>query len=161
VNIQNKISILDPQKTYSAIDMDVLRLTTRTLTTYRAVPGQAGSEVVPDLATDTGRPSENNTVWRFTLKPNVKWEGGEPVTCSQVKYGIERRFSPLLRGGATYPMDYLKPNDKPYQGPWLNGDNDGKGLESIQCLDERNIQFTLQRPIADFYYPLALTTFAP
>jgi peptide/nickel transport system substrate-binding protein len=160
VNIQGGIDLLDPQRTYAALDMNVLRLTTRTLTTYASTQADA-SAIVPDLATDTGRPSENNTVWKFTLKPGVKWEGGEPVTCSQVKHGIERRFSPLMDEGAPYPKDYLQDNAKPYEGPWLDGNNDGKGLESIRCLDERNIQFTLRRPVGDFGYALALTTFAP
>ncbi len=82
VNIQNGLDILDPQRTYAAVEMNVLRLTTRTLTTYRSGPDQKASEIVPDLATDTGRPSDDNTVWKFTLKPGVKWENGEPVVCS-------------------------------------------------------------------------------
>jgi len=120
---------LDPQRNYLAIGGNILRLTTRTLTTYRSEPG-VSSEIVPDLATDTGRPTENNTIWRFTLKPNVKWEGGELVTCSQVKYGIERRFATdyAVHGknpdgsdavsfpfteGPTYPMDFLADNALP------------------------------------------------
>jgi peptide/nickel transport system substrate-binding protein len=160
VNVQGGLDILDPQRTYSANEMDVLRLTTRTLTTYRAVPGSA-SEIVPDLATDTGRPSENNTVWKFTLKPGVKWENGEPVVCSQVKYGIERRFSSLMDEGAPYPKDYLAANPTPYEGPFVGSNNNGKGLEAITCTDERNIVFHLRRAVGDFGYTVALSTFAP
>jgi len=152
---------LDPQRTYSAIEMNVLRLTTRTLTTYRATPGDTASEIVPDLATDTGRPSENNTVWKFTLKPGVKWENGEPVVCSQVKYGIERRFSSLMDEGAPYAQDYLADNPTPYEGPFVGSNNNGKGLESITCTDERNIEFHLKRAVGDFGYTVALSTFAP
>ena len=161
VNVQSGLDILDPQRTYSAIEMNVLRLTTRTLTTYRSVPGQTASEIVADLATDTGRPSESNTVWQFTLKPGVKWENGEPLVCSQVKYGIERRFSTLMDEGAAYPKDYLADNATPYEGPWVGGNNDGKGLESITCTDEFNIVFQLKRPVGDFGYTVAMSTFAP
>jgi peptide/nickel transport system substrate-binding protein len=161
LNLQGGLDILDPQRTYAASEMNVLRLTTRTLTTYRSVPGDSASEIVADLATDTGRPSDNNTVWRFTLKPNLKWEGGEPVTCSHVKYGIERRFSTIMDEGAAYPKTYLVDNDPPYQGPWIGGNNDGKGLESVECTDERNIVFHLQRPVGDFGYTVAMSTFAP
>src|SRR5258707_11267754 len=161
VNIQGGLDILDPQRTYAASEMNVLRLTTRPLTTYKVAPGQAASEIVPDLATDTGRPSENNTVWAFTLKPGVKWENGEPVVCSQVKYGVERRFSNLMNEGAPYPKDYLADNATPYEGPWVGSNNDGKGLESIQCSDERNIVFHLKRPVGDFGYTVALSTLPP
>jgi peptide/nickel transport system substrate-binding protein len=158
---QANFSLLDPQRTYSANEMNVLRLMNRTLTTYRSVPGPAASEIVGDLATDIGRPSENNTVWEFTLKPNLRWEDGSPVTCSQVKYGIERRFSALMDEGAPYPMSYLKDNAKPYEGPWLDNNNNGEGLESITCDDERNIRFELKQPVGDFGYTVALSTFAP
>lgn len=161
LNAQGGLDILDPQRTYSAIEMNVLRLTTRTLTTYRSVPGPAASEIVPDLATDTGRPSENSKVWAFTLKPGVKWENGEPVVCSQVKYGIERRFSSLMDEGAPYAQDYLADNPTPYEGPFVGSNNDGKGLESITCTDERNIVFHLKRSVGDFGYTVALSTFAP
>jgi len=161
VYMQANFDILDPQRTYSAVEMNALRLLNRTLTTYRSVPGQAGSEIVGDLATDIGRPSEGNTVWEFTLKPNLKWEDGSPVTCSQVKYGIERRFADIMDEGAHYPIDYLKPNATQYEGPYLGGNNDGKGLESIKCDDERNIRFELQKPVGDFGYTVALSTFAP
>ncbi len=178
INVGNGIDSLDPQRTYSATGANILRLVTRTLTTYRSVPG-AASEIVPDLATDTGRPSENNTVWKFTLKPNVKWQGGELVTCEQVKYGIERRYAttyaftntdglrvfPFTQGPSyALPGDrggYLVDNDKPYLGPYLANDNDGNGLESIVCLDERNIEFHLSRPVGDFGYALAMAVFAP
>ena len=109
VNLQNGIGQLDPQRTYNATDMNVLELTTRTLTTYRTTAGHE-SEIVPDLATDTGRPSDNNTTWKFTLKPGMKWEGGEPVVCSQVKYGIERYYSTLMDGTVPYPRTYLVDN---------------------------------------------------
>jgi peptide/nickel transport system substrate-binding protein len=162
---------LDPQRGYSASAANVDRLFARTLTTYRTDPGSTGVQIVSDLATDTGRPSQNNTVWKFTLKPNVKWQGGELVTCAQVKYGVERRFSDLADSdtgqavfstGPTYPMDYLQDNqDQPYRGPYLDNDNNGKGLESIQCEDQRTIVFHLSRPVSDFGYAVALSVFAP
>ncbi len=161
VNVQGGLDLLDPQRTYSSMEMNVLRVVTRTLTTYRAVPGTASSEVVGDLATDTGRPSEGNRVWDFTLKPNLKWQDGSVVTCSHVKYGIERRFSELMDEGAAYPMEYLQDNASPYQGPWFGDNNAGKGLESIQCLDEKRVRFVLSRPVGDFGYTVAMSTFAP
>jgi peptide/nickel transport system substrate-binding protein len=161
VNMGSGIDKLDPQRTYNASDMNVLRLTTRTLTTYTATPGSSTGDILPDLATDTGRPSDNNTVWSFTIKPGVKWEGGEPVICSQIKYGIERNFSSILEAPVPYPMDYLAQNAKPYEGPYVGDNNGGKGLESVQCLDEHNIVFHLSKPRGDFNYTVAMATFAP
>ena len=46
INLQGGIGQLDPQRTYNATDMNILRLTTRTLTTYTASPTGKVSEIV-------------------------------------------------------------------------------------------------------------------
>ena len=153
------ITHLDPQQISAATDGNISRLMTRTLTTYKSGPGEQGSQIVADLATDTGRPSQNNTVWEFTLKPKMKWEDGTPITCQQVKYGVERSFSSLLTDGLKYPRQYLAGADT-YKGPFFGGAQDN-GLDSIKCVDERTIRFTLKQPVGDFGYVVSTTTFAP
>ena len=44
------------------------RLIYRTLTTQGAAPGKGGTTIRPDLATDTGTPSDGGKTWTFTLK---------------------------------------------------------------------------------------------
>lgn len=157
-----KLENLDPQKIQTATDANVSRLFTRTLTTFKSEPGAAAGEIVGDLATDTGRPSDGNQVWDFTLKKDVKWQDGNPVTCTQVKYGVERAFSALFDGGLTkYPRTMLKNNAQPYDGPFKGDNNNDKGLESVQCVDEGTIRFHLAYPVGDFGYTVALPTFAP
>lgn len=157
-----KIENMDPQKIQTATDANISRLFTRTLTTFKSDPGPAAGEIVGDLATDTGRPSEGNTVWDFTLKKDVKWQDGNPVTCTQMKYGVERNFSALFDGGLTgYARSMLKNNPVAYEGPFKGDNNNGKGLESVQCVDETTIRFRLNNPVGDFGYTVALPIFAP
>jgi peptide/nickel transport system substrate-binding protein len=151
---------LDPQRIASATEENVSRLTTRTLTTFRSEPGAAASEIVGDLATDTGRPSEDDKIWDFTLKENLRWEDGSPLTCADVKYGVERGFSGLLSVSQIYAKTYLAGTDG-YEGPFVGGNNNGKGLASVQCVDQRNIRFTLSKPVGDFGYTVAMSVFAP
>lgn len=163
VSLLSWVTHLDPQLVQTAWEVNVSHLVTRTLTGFRPEQGAAGSELVPDLATDTGRPSGDNTVWEFTLKQGVRWEDGEPITCQDLKYGVERRFSTLedRQSGPTYPMDYLVDNDPPYQGPWVAGNNDGAGLESVECVDQRVIRYHLNQPRSDFNFAVSLPVFAP
>jgi len=155
-----KIEHLDPQWMSSANDVNLSRLYARTLTTFKSGPDAKG-EVVGDLATDSGRPVGRNQVWEFTLRRDVKWQDGTPVTCAHVKYGVERNFSRLLTAGSSYPRQLLMDNTPGYEGPFARGNNDGQGLESVQCVDVRTIRFHLNQPMGDFGHAVALAAFAP
>lgn len=159
--ISTKIEHMDPQRIAAANDANLSRLYTRTLTTVKSAQGAEASEIVGDLATDTGRPSDGNRVWEFTLRKDVKWQDGSPVTCKDVKYGVERNFSDLFTTGLQYPRQLLQDNAKPYEGPFKGDNNNGKGLESVECVDQKTVKFRLKQPMGDFGYAAALTVFAP
>ncbi|WPO71574.1 MULTISPECIES: ABC transporter substrate-binding protein [unclassified Streptomyces] len=148
----------DPARLYTSGGGNVPSLVFRTLTTRNREDGAKGAEVVPDLATDLGKPSKNATVWTYTLKKGLKYEDGSPITSADVKYGIERSFAPELSGGAPYLRDWLIGGDT-YQGPYK--DKSGKGLESIETPDERTIVFRLNKPEGEFPFLATQTQFAP
>ncbi|HEY2795856.1 MAG TPA: ABC transporter substrate-binding protein, partial [Micromonosporaceae bacterium] len=153
------INNLDPQEISLANDSDISHLLDRTLTTVNAA-----GQVVPDLATDTGRPSADLTTWEFTLKPGLRWQDGSPVACQDVQYGIERRFDKTINaaGGLNYPLTYLA-DSSTYKGPFANKSGVGASstLSSIKCIDQRTIQFKLTQPYGDFGYTVSVSTFAP
>ena len=120
---------LDPQRVASATEANISRLTTRTLTTFKSEPGSAASEIVGDLATDTGRPSDNNKVWDFKLKDDLRWEDGSPITCADIKYGTERSFSTLFNVSQVYAKTYLANTDG-YAGPFVGGNNNGSNHQN-------------------------------
>ncbi|MGW0566526.1 ABC transporter substrate-binding protein [Streptomyces tauricus] len=146
----------DPARLYTSGGGNVPSLVFRTLTTRNREDGAEGSKVVPDLATDTGRPSENATVWTYTLKKGLTYEDGSAITSADIKYGIERSFAAELSGGAPYLRDWLI-GGADYQGPY----KDKKGLESIETPDERTIVFRLNKPEGEFPYLATQTQFAP
>ncbi|QKW09002.1 ABC transporter substrate-binding protein [Streptomyces sp. NA04227] len=146
----------DPARLYTSGGGNVPSLVFRTLTTRNRENGAAGAKVVPDLATDIGRPSKNATVWTYTLKKGLKYEDGTPITSADVKYGIERSFAAELSGGAPYLRDWLI-GGADYQGPY----KDKKGLDSIETPDERTLVFRLNKPEGEFPYLATQTQFAP
>ncbi|MEU4149793.1 ABC transporter substrate-binding protein [Streptomyces sp. NPDC026659] len=149
-------SDFDPARLYTSGGGNVPSLVFRTLTTRNRENGAAGAKVVPDLATDTGRPNKDATVWTYTLKPGLKYEDGTPITSADIKYGIERSFAPELSGGAPYLRDWLTGAAK-YQGPY----KDKKGLSAIETPDARTIVFHLNKPEGEFPYLATQTQFAP
>ena len=146
----------DPARLYTSGGGNVPSLVFRTLTTGNREDGSAGAKVVPDLATDTGTPSENATVWTYTLKKGLKYEDGTAITSADIKYGIERSFAAELSGGAPYLRDWLI-GAADYQGPY----KDKKGLDSIETPDERTIVFRLNKPEGEFPYLATQTQFTP
>ncbi|MCB5165521.1 ABC transporter substrate-binding protein [Streptomyces bambusae] len=149
-------SHLDPARNWVMPAMDFgTRLLYRTLVTFKAEPGKAGSELVPDLATDLGKPSNGGRTWTFTLKDGLKYEDGSPIKAQDIKYNVERSFSPDLTGGPDYAARYLA-GTKGYTGPL-----EGKHLDSIKTPDDKTIVFELNRPVAEFSATATLPTFSP
>lgn len=147
----------DPARLYTSGGGNVPSLVFRTLTTRNREAGAEGTKVVPDLATDTGKPNADATVWTYTLKDGLKYEDGSPITTADIKYGIERSFAAELSGGAPYLRDWLVGGDK-YEGPYKDG---GKGLASIETPDAKTIVFHLNKPEGEFPYLATQTQFAP
>ncbi|WP_329614022.1 ABC transporter substrate-binding protein [Streptomyces brevispora] len=146
----------DPARLYTSGGGNVPSLVFRTLTTRNREDGAAGSKVVPDLATDLGRPSKNATVWTYTLKDDLKYEDGTAITSADIKYGIERSFAAELSGGAPYLRDWLI-GGAGYQGPY----KDKKGLDSIETPDAKTIVFHLNKPEGEFPFLATQTQTTP
>ncbi|MEU9194451.1 ABC transporter substrate-binding protein [Streptomyces hundungensis] len=147
----------DPARLYTSGGGNVPSLVFRTLTTRKRANGAEGTKVVPDLATDTGRPNADATVWTYTLKDGLKYEDGSPITTADIKYGIERSFAAELSGGAPYLRDWLVGGAQ-YQGPYKDG---GKQLASIETPDAKTIVFHLNKPEGEFPFLATQTQFAP
>jgi peptide/nickel transport system substrate-binding protein len=138
---------LDPARNWVMGDMDFgTRLLYRTLVTYQAEPGAAGGRLAPDLAEDLGISSNGARTWTFRLKKGLKYEDGSPITAHDIKYNVERSFSPDLPGGPDYAARYLA-GAEGYQGP-----AQGKHLDSVKVPDDHTITFELRKPFAEFPY---------
>ncbi|WP_431947398.1 ABC transporter substrate-binding protein [Actinacidiphila sp. bgisy167] len=146
----------DPARLYTSGGGNIPGLVFRTLTTRNRENGAPGTKVVPDLATDTGTPNKDATVWTYHLKDGLKYEDGSPITTADIKYGIERSFAAELSGGAPYLRDWLI-GGKDYRGPY----KDKNGLSSIETPDAKTIVFHLNKPEGDFPFLATQTSFAP
>lgn len=64
----------DPQASYTVVEWEILRCClVRTLMTYRGVPDSAGTQPVPDLATDPPTVSADGLTWTFHLKHDLHY----------------------------------------------------------------------------------------
>jgi peptide/nickel transport system substrate-binding protein len=156
------VDSLDPARAYYAFVWNLSRLYARTLVTFDAKPGKDGQKLVPDLATDTGKSSNGNKTWTYTLKDGLKFEDGTPITSRDVKYGVERVFAQdVINGGPTYLIDFLQDSKNPYPGPYKDTDPNKLGLKAVQTPDDKTIVFNLNKPLPDFPYLLQIPGSAP
>jgi peptide/nickel transport system substrate-binding protein len=153
---QRDLGHFDPARLYTSGGGKVPTLLFRTLTSRNRVAGSDGTKVVPDLATNTGEPSDGAKTWTYHLRDGLQYEDGTPITSQDIKYGIERSFSPDLPGGAAYLHDWLV-GAASYQGPY----KDKNGLGAIGTPDAKTIVFHLKSPHGDFPYLASATQFAP
>ena len=156
-----RLDHLDPSRIYTGRDLAFMNsFHTRTLVAYNPVPGKAGANLVPDLATNTGVPSNQAKTWKFTLRPGTKFEDGTPITCEHVQYGTSRVFAQdVINNGPTYLLSWLDiPKDKDgnsiYVGPYKSTKAAQAAYnKAVSCsADHRTITFQLNKSIADFNY---------
>lgn len=148
-------SHLDPAQGFDGGVNNFYRLIYRTLTSQSTGEGAEGTEIVPDLATDLGTPNEDATVWTFTLKDDIFFEDGTPITSEDVRFGVERSFDPDIAVGSPYAR-LLLADVEGYEGVYRSGH-----LSSIETPDEKTIIFHLSKPFADFASAVAQNVFVP
>lgn len=150
----------DPQRIALNEDLAFFGATIiRSLVAYRYSPDLAeATTLVPDMATDTGRPSADATSWSFTLRDGVAWQDGSPVRCEDIKYGVSRTFATdVINGGPTYAIAYLdipKNDDgsSQYPGPYSASADQQALFDSAVACDGNTIIFDLAQSVPDFNY---------
>ncbi|MDQ3615165.1 MAG: ABC transporter substrate-binding protein [Actinomycetota bacterium] len=143
----------DPTQAYYGDSVAILKgLVTRSLTQLVDVDGQM--VLMPDMATDLGRPNETNTEWTFTLKKGLKYEDGSEVKTADVVYAIERTFATSeLPGGPPYNKMFFL-DGATYKGPFSDVEN-YRGVVA----DGRDITLRMARPFPDMDYYASFPAF--
>ena len=151
----NVPSTLDPTQAYYVDSVGILKdLVTRSLTQYAYNPETEDMQLIPDMATDLGRPNEDSTEWTFTLREGLKYEDGSEVKAEDVAYAIRRSFAiEELPDGPTYQTTFFLDGDK-YKGPFKD-----KGEYKGVVVDGNDITIKMRRPFTDMDYYAAFPAF--
>ncbi|WP_168711378.1 ABC transporter substrate-binding protein [Streptomyces sp. RKND-216] len=147
----------DTTRGYYGFAWNFMRYYTRQLVTPAAAPGEKGLELKPDLAKGLAEVSDDGKTYTYTLKDDVKWQDGKPVTSMDVKYGIERQWAQgVLPGGPVYIKQTMDP-DGEFEGPYKDKD----GFAGIETPDDKTIVFNLPKANSDFEEMLAMPSASP
>ena len=154
-------SHLDPARIYVNFNQSLAEMVERQLTTYIEKDGKI--TLVGDLATNTGETKDGGKTWTYTLRDGIKYDDGNEIKASDIKYAVERGFDAAYTEGPTYLYEWLagKAGDfrKFYEGPYK-----GKELPdtSIKADDAaKTITFYFDQPRPDMPFAAGLTTTSP
>ena len=150
-----QLNHLDPQRIYTGQDIAFANTYLyRTLVAWTPAVGQAGLTLIPDLATNTGVPSNGGKTWSWTIKSGIKWQDGSPLTCADEKYALSRTFATdVITDGPSYLLQDLDiPADAKgnpmYLGPYKKT---GQAYfdKAVTC-NGMTITLKLNKPVGDF-----------
>jgi len=101
------VDYIDPSVSYNTVGDEALRLWSRNLYTYPAIPGET-TDVVPDLATAMPQVSDNGLTYSVTIRTGAMWDTTpfRQVTAADAVLGLERSCNPAEPAGAL--GDYLQ-----------------------------------------------------
>ncbi|MGN6753601.1 MAG: ABC transporter substrate-binding protein [Intrasporangium sp.] len=168
VLVAGDVRTWDPQLMYVGPEAFFAERTfVRTLTTYGT--GKDQRELVGDLATTTGTPTDGGRTWSFTLRDGIAWQDGSPVTCDDVRHGVARTFDRTTHIAGTNYASFLLdvPTQVTAEGlekPVYTGPKDTRNAaaftKAVECKGQQ-ITFHLREPEPDFPYIVSLAEFAP
>ncbi|MDF2580653.1 MAG: peptide transporter substrate-binding protein [Microbacterium sp.] len=148
-------SYLDPARGWDGGVNAFYRLLYRGLTMQAAGDSADPNAIVPDLATGLGEVSDDGLTWTYTLKDDLFFDNGDPITSAEMEFGISRAWDPQIGIGSPYLKSVIDaPAD--YQGPYVSGD-----LPTIETPDEKTIVFHLKAPFPEFDNVLAQPNAVP
>lgn len=147
---------LDPSQQFYQDTERMLHLTNRALTAFTMIDGK--SVLVPDLATDLGKKSEDGLTWTYTLRDGLKYSDGSPVKAADVVYAIQRSFAhEEFPNGPTYQDEFFA-GGKTYKGPWQSKDTDFKAAEAK---DDKTVVIHLAQKMESLPYFVSFSQFSP
>jgi peptide/nickel transport system substrate-binding protein len=146
---------LDPALSYTLNSWEPLWLVYTPLLTYRHEEGEAGTELIPGLATSLPRISADGRTYELTLRKGLRYSNGKPVRASDFEHAVKRVLN-MESGGSSF-----------FQGiegatRYLENGESGADIPGIEADDESGrITIRLDGPDGTFSNVLAMPFGAP
>jgi ABC-type transport system substrate-binding protein len=155
VTFQGEPTGLDPAIAWENESMSIERLTYQTFLTYASEPGEAGTELVPDLATevptgDNGGISADGLVYTFHLRKGVKFAPpvSREVTAQDFKYSFERMLKEPLAPATYFYTGVAGAQD------FIDGK--ARDVKGYKVVDDYTVQITIGAPDGAFLMAMTM-----
>lgn len=161
---------MDPNVSYYTVGYEALRMFSRNLLNYPAIPGKTTS-VVPDLATSMPKVSDHGLAYTLTIRKGAMWNTSPPrqVTGADAVLGLERTCNPQEPFGGVTDFEYLIAGMQSFCSAFLKVKPSVPGIKaflathSISGVTAKGLTVTyrLVHPTSYFDDLLAMVSFNP
>ncbi|ARC84459.1 bacterial extracellular solute-binding s, 5 Middle family protein [Clostridium argentinense CDC 2741] len=141
VLLQAEPRTLDPSKSTDGYSSEVLTNVMESLTRLQA--DENGKGTIVSGAAEKWEQSEDGLTWTFHIR-DMKWSDGQPVTAEQFVYSIKRTLNPETASQYAFLLYPIK-NAEAYNGIKAKAEDVG-----VKAVDEKTLEFTLERPCSYF-----------
>ncbi|SKC86170.1 ABC transporter substrate-binding protein [Maledivibacter halophilus] len=107
-------------------------------------------ELYPLLITEMPKVSEDGLTYSFELKKGIKFHDGSELTSHDVKYTLERIFTPSVGNVNTWICDMIKGSKEMLEG-------EATELSGFKLIDDYKFEISLYEPYAPFEAVMATT----
>lgn len=110
---------------------------------------------VPAIAADEGTVSEDGLTYTYTLRDDVVWSNGDPVTANDFVFAMQKLINPETGASYSYLAETIENAPE-----IMAGEKDVNEL-GVTANGDHEITFKLTQPTPYFKYLLAFTAFFP
>jgi peptide/nickel transport system substrate-binding protein len=144
---------MDPQLSYTQEGWSAMGEIYIPLLTYKRAAGAEGAEVIPGLAKEMPKISNDGKTYTLFLRPGLKYSNGKPVKASDFPYTVERLFK-VNSGGSPFYTTIV--------GAEKFAETKKGGIPGIKANDKTGeVQIELEKPRGTFTNELGLMFVAP
>ncbi len=111
-------------------------------------------KVVPGMAKEY-KVSDDNLTYTFTLRDDIKWSNGDPVTAHDFEFAWKRALDPDMASDYAHQLYYIKGGEAYNTGAGSVDD------VAVKALDDKTLEVTLEAPTAYFLELTAFYTLYP
>jgi len=118
-------------------------------------------DFIPDLAAEEPEINDDQTVYTFTIRDDVEWSNGDPITADDFVYSWKRAVNPDTASEYAFIYESAKILNA---AEIMDKDSDlyGKVDElGIEALDEKTVQITLEKATPYFITLMSFPSFFP
>jgi peptide/nickel transport system substrate-binding protein len=140
VDNRSDFDFVDPALSYFSHTWQMMYVTCAKLVNFPDAEGEAGTRLVPEVASAMPAVSPDGKTFTFSLKKTFKFSTGQPVTAQTFAYAWQRASDPRLNSPA---VGYTK------------------DIASTKAIGNWKLRVTLKKQVPDFLSRLTMPFFCP